>query len=92
MKERVRDGKGMVSSQPRQENDEGLRSPSYRPGLPRACNAQLPDRQAYKQPAVSKSFMEGLGAFSLTPDVGARAGVGAKSGFPVFNRNPRFEL
>lgn len=60
---------------------------------PCACNAQLPDRQAYKQPAISKSFMEELGAFfSLTPDVGARVGVGAKSGLPVFNGSPWFAL
>lgn len=36
--------------------------------------------------------MEELGAFSLTPDVGARVGVGAKSGLPVFNGSPRFAL
>lgn len=33
--------------------------------------------------------MEELGAFSLTPDVGAGAGVGAKSGLSVFISNPR---
>lgn len=54
--------------------------------------AQLPDGQVYKQPPVFKSFVEELGAFSLTPDVEAQAGVGAKSGFPVFNRNPRSKL
>lgn len=39
-----------------------------------SLQAQLPDRQVYKQPPVFKSFMEELGAFSLTPDVGLRAG------------------
>lgn len=78
------EGRGF-KSEPLREAAKSCAALAGSPGL-RARHAQLPGRPVYQQLPVPGSLTEAPRAFSLPPDVGARAGVGAKSGSPDFDR------